>query len=100
MGTHFKRSEKIRLKKKIVYKMVIYRKDEFDAAMVKGRKYYDVRIIENNFSIPGNVMIWDDNIAIHTYEEPISVIQIKSRPLAKVFMNYFNIMWGIGKDLV
>ena len=100
MGTHYKRSEKIRLKKKIIYKMVIYRKDDFDSAMVKGRKYYDVRIVENNFVIPGNVMIWDDNIAIHTYEEPFSVIQIKSKPLAKTFMNYFNIMWGIGKEIV
>jgi sugar-specific transcriptional regulator TrmB len=100
MGPYYKRSEKIRLAKKIVYKMIIYKKDDFDAAMIKSRKYYDVRIIENNFSTPANMMVLGDRIAMHIYEEPISVIEITSKPLAKAYMNYFNIMWGIAKDIV
>lgn len=99
MGPLHNKAEKIRLKKKIYYKMITYMKDDYDDSMVKARKHYDVRVIENNFVTPANAIIWENNVAMQIYEEPISVIQVTSKPLAEAYLNYFNIMWAIGKKL-
>lgn len=100
MGPKYKRVEKIRLQKKVIYKMIIYKHSDLDADMMRNNKFYDVRIIEKDFSTPANVMFWEDNVALQTYEEPISVVQIKNKALNEAYRNYFNIMWDAGKDLV
>lgn len=101
MGPKLNQVEKIRLKKKIWYQMVVYQNNKFSMDKVRaGNQFYKVRIINQDYSPPANLTTWEDNIALHTYREPISVIEIKSKALAEAYMNYFNIMWEIGKDII
>ena len=100
MGSKYKTVERIRLKKEVEYKMITYKKDDFDEKMVKNHQFYNVRMIENSFQPLANVMIWEDNIALQSYTEPISVMQIKNKNMAEAYLNYFEIMWGIGKNIV
>ncbi len=97
MGPLLKTTEKLRLKKKITYKLISYKRDLYDESMVKNNQLYDIRIIENNFNPPANVIFWEDNVAMQIYEEPISVIEIKNKALAQTYENYFETMWRIGK---
>jgi sugar-specific transcriptional regulator TrmB len=100
MGSKYNTVERIRLKKEVEYRMITYKRDDFDAKMMKKHLHYNVRMIENSFQPLANVMIWEDNIALQSYTEPISVMQIKNKNMAEAYLNYFEIMWKIGKNIV
>ena len=99
MDNIWRRFEKIRLKKKVWFKMVEYHVSEMDKKLAVEQKYYDVRVIPEKLETPANVLIWDDYIALQTLIEPYSVIQIKNPVLAQTYLNYFNLIWGQGKDI-
>ena len=79
--------------------MVEYHVSEMDKKLAVEQKYYDVRVIPEKLETPANVLIWDDYIALQTLIEPYSVIQIKNPVLAQTYLNYFNLIWGQGKDI-
>ncbi|MEI6498926.1 MAG: helix-turn-helix domain-containing protein [bacterium] len=99
MGSQHRKFEKIRLNKKITFKMVEYHQSEMDKAISDAGRLYSVRVIPQNLENPANVLIWDDHIALQTLIEPYSVIEIKNAALAKSYLNYFNLLWKQGQDI-
>ena len=79
--------------------MVEYEKSKIDKAKNSAAEYYAVRIIPAKLETPANVLIWDDSIALQTFVDPVSVVEIKNKALAKAYLNYFNLLWAQGKDV-
>ncbi|MEI8143711.1 MAG: helix-turn-helix domain-containing protein [Candidatus Berkelbacteria bacterium] len=99
MGDKYKKYEKLRASKKIWFKMVEYHESAIDKQIMDRNNYYDVRVVQQNFETPANVLIWNDYIALQTLVEPYSVIEIKNPALAKSYLNYFNLLWKSGKPI-
>jgi len=41
--------------------------------------------------------IWEDAIVLQTFGEIPAVIEIKNENLVKGYLNYFNLLWDLGK---
>lgn len=59
--------------------------------LLKG--YYDVRVLPKNIeNFKTDILIWDDNIALITLEEPIFGTVLTNKLLAETFRIIFNVM--------
>lgn len=101
MGDARKKYEKIRRKNNVNWKMVTFVKDQLteDRRAVKENKNDQVRVLPQNVNGPSNMIIWEDSIALQTFVEPFSVIEIKNQALADGYLNYFHALWNQGADL-
>jgi len=55
---------------------------------------YDVRVLSDNYSdVPTDTLMWDDNVALVTLQEPIYGTVITNPLIAKSFKIQFNLIW-------
>lgn len=97
MGEMYQKYRKLRIKKKITWKMIGYAESARDQDVVDMKEFIDLRIIPRNLSTPANMQIWEDVVALQVLTEPYSVIEIKNKALAESYLNYFNLLWEQGK---
>lgn len=59
----------------------------------------EIRYVQDKYASPLSIAIYGDNINILIFNQdnPLA-IHIKSREIAQSFMNYFNLMWAVGKE--
>lgn len=91
--TALKRYEKIRLGKKVMIKMISYEKSARDEAAMKAGRLHEIKVIPKGYENPANTLIWGDTIALQTFTEPYSVVQIRNAALAKSYLNFFDALW-------
>lgn len=100
MGDKYKIYRKITQKKKIRWKMVNFEEDtDRDREAIKATGLVEVRTMPESYKAPANMLVWEDKIALQTLTEPYSVVEIKNKFLAESYLNYFNMLWKIGKDV-
>ncbi|OGD65750.1 hypothetical protein A2215_04670 [Candidatus Berkelbacteria bacterium RIFOXYA2_FULL_43_10] len=93
--------QELRRERKIVWKMVIFDKNDFETTLLKSEpKLNQCRLIDKkDASKDGNFNVFnDDCVVLHSAAEPM-IIGIKSKSLAKVFRNIFDLLWEQGKRL-
>lgn len=100
MGDSIKKYTKLKNKKKIHWKMVVFDDvSTIDKKNVKDNPLDEVRAVSQNFQPMANTCVWEDRIALQTFVEPYSVIEIKNKALADAYLNNFNALWEQGKPL-
>ncbi len=93
MGEQYRRYEKLRIKKKIHWKVIGYEESKRDQEVAEREKYTEFRIIPRQLSTPANMHIWEDRVALQMVVEPYTVIEIKNSALAESYLNYFKLLW-------
>jgi ABC-type polar amino acid transport system ATPase subunit len=93
---------RIRARKNIKLKMILYELVESEKRILeKMPKLTEYRLIPKNTEVPSNVNIYDDTILLLIFDKKRpTVIEIRNKDLVKGYLNYFNILWGQGKQIV
>ncbi|MFH1192102.1 MAG: helix-turn-helix domain-containing protein [bacterium] len=91
----------LRVKRKIKWKMIIFKRDDFEMDLAKKYpKLNEYRIISKGQTGHGNFNVFDDKktLVLHSADEPM-IIEIKNSNLVKVFQNIFDLLWEMGKAI-
>ena len=98
----FKQFRKKLVEKQIFVRDIVTQKSGVSIArntkkIMKG--YYEFRLFAQKYEdMPTSIRIWNDNIALVTFDEPIMGTVITSKSLAKTFNVMFETMWAAGDD--
>lgn len=58
-------------------------------------RLYEVKVLPAQYEdLPTDILIWNDNIALMTTEEPIFATVLTDKNLARTFKIMFELMWG------
>lgn len=93
--------QKLRTQRKLHWKMVIFDENDFEVELAKKNpKLNKYRIIDKkNAPKEGNFNVFnDDYVILHSAVEPM-IIEIKSKSMARVFTNIFDLLWERAKPL-
>jgi len=60
-------------------------------------KLSEYRYVPDTYDFLMSIAIYGDNIGILIFSENPIAIHIQSKEVAKSYMDYFNLMWGLGK---
>src|SRR3989338_5321252 len=101
LGNKIDEYEEIRLKKRIKWKMIIYKLSQKEKDTLKKlSKLTDYRIISKELEVPSNMNIWgDDTILLQIFGKKPVIIEIRNKELVKGYLNYFNLLWEQGKKV-
>lgn len=100
MGKELKRYEKIRVEKNVMVKIIgndIQREEIYYDERTRKRKLSEIKYLPENFSTPMGTVIFDDKVLLQIYSNPPSVVEIKSKEVAKSYRNYFGMLWKMAK---
>lgn len=97
MGDQYKRYHKLRMKKKIFWKMIVYDDEIKSQELNSAMRLAEVKVISKKLSMPANMQIWEDTVALQMLVEPYMVIEIKNKAYAEAYLNYFHILWEQGQ---
>ncbi len=91
---------KIRIERKIKWKMLIYYRDQADLALLREYpKLHEYRFLDKHASRKGNFNVYENHsVILHSATEPM-LIEVKNDTLVKVFQNLFDILWESGKPI-
>jgi ABC-type multidrug transport system ATPase subunit len=101
MGDYYQQYEDERIKKEIVWKMLMYKESPLDHDLrIRHPDLNIYRIIPHKIEQPANYYVMDDIVAIQIFDEndKPAVIEIKNADVAKSYLNYFQILWEQAKD--
>jgi len=98
MGNTYPEYENLLKKKKIIWKWVSYKVENLEKEAQKGLgDQLQVSLIPKQYSTPSNFNIWEDTIILQTFGNPPAIIEIKNESLVSGYLNYFNLLWDLGK---
>lgn len=100
MGPDLKKMFKIRKRRKIKWKMIVFYKETLEMELLRKFPHlHDYRFIKRDVKLTGNFNVVNNDILIlHSVKEPM-VIEIKSKSLVKVFKNIFDLLWESGEKI-
>ena len=100
MGDSYKEYQKIMKEKKIIWKWVSYRIEEFEKNVLNNLgKQLQISLIPKKFATPSNYNIWEDTIILQTFSDPPAIIEVRNKHLVKGYLNYFKLLWDFGKKI-
>lgn len=100
MGSHYKKYDELRAKKKIKWKTIQFAMTESEWELLESRPdLNEYRIIPKDIKHVGNINIIHDTIVLHTWEGSPRVIEIRDSLLVGMFKNYFEILWEVAKPV-
>lgn len=100
MGDSYKEYEKIMKKKKITWKWVSYKINKLEKDVLKNLgNQLQISLIPKKFATPSNYNIWEDTIILQTFGDPPVIIEIRNKHLVKGYLNYFKLLWDMGKKI-
>lgn len=68
-----------------------FRKNKFTAPIT------ETRYVSQDYASPTSITIYGDNVNLLIFSENPIAIHIQSREVAKSYLDYFNLMWNVGK---
>ncbi len=97
MGPYYQQYEKLRIEKKISWKMIMYDESPRDRDIrLRHPTLNTYRILPKHLENPANYYVIDDVVVIQIFglpgDEP-AIIEIKNAHIAKSYQNYFNLLW-------
>lgn len=91
---NYEKYKQIQTKKQIRWDMVLYANSEMDSKLAKENPdLCQIKLVPQNNKNPASVIIFGDTIGLQIFTDPISVIEIKNKALAQVYLNHFNYLW-------
>lgn len=97
-GDFYAKYEGERLERKIKVKVLYYREQyEKNRKLMLERRLADWRVIGEDLETPAYTIIWPDSINIAIFSEPLINIEIKNKEVVEAYLNYFNLLWKLGK---
>ncbi len=57
----------------------------------------EIRYVPKEYQSPATTMIYGDKVALFVQDNPVLIILIESKMLAKSYISYFNLLWKIAK---
>jgi len=100
MGNAYQEYEKILKEKKITWKWVSYKIERFEReAQKKLGTQLQISLIPKEYATPSNFNIWEDTIILQTFGEMPAIIEIRNKSLTSGYLNYFDLLWDIGKKI-
>ncbi len=97
MGDTFIEYEAWALKNKITDKIVSQKHLQKEIEAHQSRAFRDIRYIDIDLPAHVSIEIFDDRVLFEIYDEPATIIEIKSMALVKTLRAYFDTMWKMGK---
>jgi polar amino acid transport system ATP-binding protein len=98
MGEFYGAYEKLRIKKRVIWKMVTYDQGETDRRLA--REYPNLnqfRSMPRNIQNPANYIVIGDTVITQVFENEPTIIQIKNQHIADAYMRFFEELWITGK---
>lgn len=90
----------LRRRRKIKWRMIVYRKEEADLNVWRADpQLTELRLVNYEINRLGNFHIWDEALILQVTEEPPLIIEIKNAVLVKIFKQYFDFLWRLGKPI-
>ncbi len=68
-----------------------FRKNKFKALIT------ETRYVSEEYASPTSITIYGDNVNLLIFSENPIAIHIQSREVAKSYLDYFNLLWSVGK---
>ncbi len=100
MGNDAEKLLKIRIKRKIKWKMILFAHDKPDLHLLKRYpRLHEYRLIEKEVSRDGNFNVMGkETVLLHSATEPM-IIEVKNKSLVNVFQQLFDILWESGHKI-
>jgi hypothetical protein len=58
---------------------------------------YQIRILPKDAQFSTDTIIFEDTVALFSYDSELSIIRIENRNIADAFRAWFEVLWGMGK---
>lgn len=100
MSNTYPEYERLLKKNKIIWKWISYKIEKFEKEVQQRlKKQLQISLIPKEYATPSNFNIWEDTIILQTLAEPPAIIEIRNKNLVTGYLNYFNLLWEIGKKI-
>lgn len=94
MGEFYERYEKLRLSKRIAWKMVMYSQGETDRRlMTEAPALNQFRMLPRSIKNPANYNVVGDTVITQIFADQPTIIQIKNPHVAEAYMRFFEELW-------
>ncbi len=101
MGELYPTYEKIRIRKKIKWKMVMYEVGGKDKKLYNDYpEFNEFRTLPRTLRNPANYNVMENNtVIIQIFGEKPTILEIKDKDVAESYIKFFEEMWRISKPL-
>jgi len=90
--------EKLRIEKKITWKMVTYSEGETEQRLIQENPELNhFRRMPRSIQNPANYNIFEDTVITQIFEEEPTIIQIKNKNIAEAYLRFFEELWELSK---
>ncbi len=97
MGEFYALYEKLRIQKKIIWKMVTYDQGEKDKQLLRDfPEFNQFREMPRNIQNPANYNVFGDTVITQIFGDEPTIIQIKNQDVADAYMRFFEELWESG----
>ncbi len=96
MGEFYNHYEKLRIKKRITWKMVTYSQGGKDRQLAADfPELNQFREMPRNIQNPANYNVFEDTVITQIFEDEPTIIQIKNQKVADAYTRFFEELWQI-----
>src|SRR4030042_1042330 len=93
MGDFYVAYEQYAIRNKIINKIVAYERQRQEITEHQSKTIREIRYLPENNETPVGFEILDDRVFMEIYEEPSTLIEIRSKAVAKGYKQYFDSLW-------
>jgi predicted transcriptional regulator len=98
MGDFFITWENFLQKNKINNKMIAYEWQRREVVAHQSNPARKTKYLPQKYPIPANTEIFKDGVFIQIYTDPVVLIEISSKEVAKAYQLNFNTLWKLASD--
>jgi sugar-specific transcriptional regulator TrmB len=94
MGPLYEKYAALRLKKKLVWKTILFTVTESDREMLQNYpELTNYRLWPRDVECMGNFNVIHDTVILHSVADPPRIIEIRDASMVLIFKNLFDMMW-------
>jgi len=97
MGDFYLIYEQYAIKNKITDIVIAYEHQRQEIAEHQSKVIRNIRYLPANYDTPVAIEILNDRIFMEIYEEPATLIEVRSKAVARGYKQYFDSFWKIAK---
>jgi len=99
MGEQIEPFHQVRQEKHNAVKLIVFRSREKEPQVKVTEKlpYYQVKYLPSDYLNPVSTSIYGDLVFNIIYADGPTIVEMRSKELAKNYLNYFNFLWKLAK---
>jgi sugar-specific transcriptional regulator TrmB len=102
-AAHFKRYRESLMQEQVFVRDILTQQSGISIAQATRtamRGYYDARFLPHKYEdVPTSIRLWNNNVGLATFSEPVTGTVITNDDLAKTFKSMFETMWLAAEKL-